>query len=680
MTGSRSRSGRERRRFPRGEAGLRVNENPEPSLPEKPPPEPESVAPPDSGQPRAGRAGPGTRRVESPRVGDPGQKAVQEDTDATSVAAESGDRPSPLAGTWLSKSLLLVVGTPDVSPGETRATLVADDDSFEVDVRCIAVRARNGDGLLTLVTAATGAESRPAESAASLSLGANPVQLTNLGSILESDLSGLAERASTRALEFISAAPAAHGLGSERDLVLSSKLNILRNSLRHSLPSVTIEGKEALTGNVDALVPIDDTTFFVKGWMRDGEASVSRLTAVSPEGERIQLLDEIHRRELQQFEVFADGPYREPADAARFVARFHTTRPSLLRKAWVFELQNETGRAVEMYVMPDVADIPAARKRILTSVPETALPDEELIANHISPSIGRLQERARASVRIDSVVDHGPAPESPDVSIVVPLYQRIDLLEHQLLQFDRDPELRSQELIYVLDSPDLENTLADRARQLARLYRVPFRVATMAQNSGFGAATNAGASIARGRLLLLLNSDVLPAAPGWLGKMQAFHDATPDIGALGAKLLYEDDSLQHAGLYFDLMREGPTAGTWANMHYFKGLHKDLAAANVARPVPAVTAACLMVEKDLFEQVGGLPDVYVQGDYEDSEFCLQLHEAGKENWYLPAAELYHLEGSSYSAAERGITGPYNRWLQTARMGAAIDSAMKRFSRV
>jgi O-antigen biosynthesis protein len=617
-------------------------------------------------------------------VGDPEEKAVQEDADATSVAVEPNAPPPGLAGTWLSSSLLLIVGSPAVSPGETRATLVADDQAFEIDVRCIAVRSRNGDGLLTLVTADPG--EAPAETAAQLALAGPdgktpaPVQLTTLGSILDKELSGLSERASSRALEFISAAPTAHGVTGTRDLVLSSRLNILRNSLRHALPATKIERDQPLTGNVDALIPIDDTTFFIMGWMRDGEAEITRLTAVTPEGERVELLDQLHRRELQQFEVFAEGPYEEPADAARFAARFHTSRPSLLRKAWVFELQNETGRAVEMYVMPTVADVRSAREKVLTSIPESALPDEDLISKHISPAIGRLQERARESVRIDSAVDHGAPPAAPEVSIVVPLYKRIDLVEHQLLQFDRDPELQAQELIYVLDSPELKTALADRARQLARLYRVPFRIVTMAENAGFGAATNAGASVARGRLLLLLNSDVLPAAPGWLGKMQAFHDATPDVGALGAKLLYEDDSLQHAGLYFDMVREGPTAGTWANMHYYKGLHKDLPAANVARPVPAVTAACLLIEKELFEQVGGMPDVYVQGDYEDSELCLRLLNEGRQNWYLPAAELYHLEGSSYSAAERGVTGSYNRWLQTARMGQAIDAAMQRFSRI
>jgi GT2 family glycosyltransferase len=346
----------------------------------------------------------------------------------------------------------------------------------------------------------------------------------------------------------------------------------------------------------------------------------------------------------------------------------------------VFELQNEAGNGVEMYAFPDGADIPSARDKVLRAVPASALPDEQLMGGHVFPSVERLQERARDTVEVARVANYGEQVESPAVSIVVPLYQRIDLVEHQLLQFDRDPEIQAEELIYVLDSPELESDLADRARQLARLYDVPFRVVTMAHNSGFGAATNAGASIARGRLLLLLNSDVLPAGPGWLGTMRAFHDATPNLGALGPKLLYEDDSLQHAGMFFDIAQEGPTAGSWANMHYFKGLHRDLPAANVARPVPAVTAACLLIEKDLYRDLGGLPDVYVQGDYEDSELCMRLIEAGRDNWYLPAAELYHLEGSSYSESERGITGSYNRWLQTHRVGSAIEDVMARYPRI
>jgi hypothetical protein len=195
------------------------------------------------------------------------------------------------------------------------------------------------------------------------------------------------------------------------------------------------------------VIPIDDSAFFVKGWMRDGEARITRLTAFTPEGERVELLGQLFRRELQQFEIFEEGPYREPVDGAWFVARFETRRPSRLRKVWVFELQDETGQAVEMYALPDVPDVASARTKILRSVPESAFPDERLMSEHIFPAIDRLQERARESVEIASVADYGEPAESPAVSIVVPLYERIDLVEHQLLQFDRDPEIQAEELI-----------------------------------------------------------------------------------------------------------------------------------------------------------------------------------------------------------------------------------------
>src|SRR5206468_1553596 len=109
-----------------------------------------------------------------------------------------------------------------------------------------------------------------------------------------------------------------------------------------------------------------------------------------------------------------------------------------------------------------------------------------------------------------------------DVSIIVPLYQRIDFLEHQLAQFVHDPDIRQAELIYVLDSPELKIGLRHSAAQLSSLYRIPFRIATLKRNVGFAGANNIGASLARGRLLLLLNSDVLPDRSGWLKTMRAF--------------------------------------------------------------------------------------------------------------------------------------------------------------
>src|SRR5262249_14645890 len=230
------------------------------------------------------------------------------------------------------------------------------------------------------------------------------------------------------------------------------------------------------------------------------------------------------------------------------------------------------------------------------------------------------------------------------------------------------------DVIYVLDSPEFSQVIFPVASRLANLYRVPFRVAALQSNVGYAGANSAGISLARGRLLLLLNPDILPDRPGWLGRMIAFYDATTRIGALGAKLLYEDDAIQHAGLSF--YRE-PESGLWYNVHYYKGLHRTLPPANVTRPVPGVTAACMMIAADLYRDVGGLSRSYVQGDYEDTDLCLRLIEAGRQNWYLSDVELYHLEGQSYPSGLRQLTGRYNRWLHTQLWGKTIEAVMARY---
>ncbi len=69
--------------------------------------------------------------------------------------------------------------------------------------------------------------------------------------------------------------------------------------------------------------------------------------------------------------------------------------------------------------------------------------------------------------------------------------------------------------------------------------------------------------------------------------------------------------------------------------------------------------------------------YVQGDYEDSELCMRISEAGRENWYLPEVELYHLEGQSYVPGLRRMPSEYNMWLHTSIWGERIEEAMEGF---
>jgi GT2 family glycosyltransferase len=117
---------------------------------------------------------------------------------------------------------------------------------------------------------------------------------------------------------------------------------------------------------------------------------------------------------------------------------------------------------------------------------------------------------------------------------------------------------------------------------------------------------------------------------------------------------------------------------WQNMHYYKGMHRSLPAANVTRSVPAVTGACLMIARALYQQAGGFQDTYLQGDHEDSDLCLRLVQLGYENWYLADVELYHLEAQSYPGPLRGLTALYNRWLHTRMWNEQIEALMNRYS--
>jgi GT2 family glycosyltransferase len=166
--------------------------------------------------------------------------------------------------------------------------------------------------------------------------------------------------------------------------------------------------------------------------------------------------------------------------------------------------------------------------------------------------------------------------------------------------------------------------------------------------------------------------------------MTAFYDSTDGIGALAPKLLYEDESLQHAGMYFhDLSHQYEGVhyyrdtgnALWENAHYFKGAQSNLPAANITRPVPAVTGACLMIDRALYQEIGGLRDIFVQGGYEDSDLCLRLIEAGRTNWYLPEVELYHLEDQSFPKRSRKLATGFNLWLHSHLWRERIKQVME-----
>jgi GT2 family glycosyltransferase len=492
--------------------------------------------------------------------------------------------------------------------------------------------------------------------------------MIDLKSFVRHVLAPLDEDERNRAMGFLASVMAA--VPAAEQLELAERLFGAREALRERFPR-SVTSRDARRGvHVDRMLAVDERSFYVLGWLQ--MPGITRLTAVSPEGARSELLERMFRFPRPDVvDFFSLDPTQVKGDLG-FICFFELDAPSVLADGWLLEIEDETGHAEELHIGALTTDVTEVKNAILNDPHIDKLPDDELTARHTFPALSRIQRRDTPTAQIDTVVQFGDPPDSPDVTVIVPLYLQIHHLEVQLAALADDPEIAAADLIYVLDSPQQKEELLTYAADLYPIYRLPFRVAVMEENGGFAGANNAGATLARGRLLLLLNSDILPAAPGWLGKMRDFYDSTPDVGALCPKLLYEDDSIQHAGSYFHQL---PGSDKWVDAHYFKGMHRSLPAANEARAVPVVSGACMMVDRAIYEELGGLSGVYVQGDYEDSDLCLQLWQRGRTNWYMPDAELYHLEGQSYAPEVRRPANRYNMWLHTHLWGEKIAELMK-----
>ena len=528
---------------------------------------------------------------------------------------------------------------------------------------CAVVTDRDWDGAAGSVTLAAGRRSFR------LSPGPAAGEAGRLGALVRRCLAPLDARSRNRVADFL-ARSCATALESEGGLRIGERLHSIRQSLRERLPAHINLPEQPRGLYADRLLAIDGRSFYLRGWMRDEDSRAVRLTAVSPEGARSELLQRLYRFPRPDVLEFYAPLGKNDDTNLGLLCFFELGTPSLLPSGWLVEMEEADGTAIEFAVPPTVRDPEVVRNTILEDPVRQRRLEDRLMADNIQPALTRVQQRLEHDVRVHTVNQYGAPPADPEISIVVPLYQHIEHVEMQMAEFGDDPQLRQADLIYVLDSPEQADGLDFVAGQMPPIYDVPFRTAVLERNVGFAGANNAGFSLARGRLVLLLNSDVVPDVPGWLHAMRDFYDATPRIGALGPKLLYEDNSIQHAGMCF---HQPPGSADWLDAHYFKGLHRTLAEANVTRPVPAVSGACMMISRELYER-HPLRGLYVRGDYEDFDICMRLIEAGHENWYLPQAELYHLEAQSYTSILRGPANRYNMWLHTRLWGDTIAEIM------
>lgn len=259
-------------------------------------------------------------------------------------------------------------------------------------------------------------------------------------------------------------------------------------------------------------------------------------------------------------------------------------------------------------------------------------------------------EGAGAPVRIAQVLHHRrtrplpsvpAAPEAPtggalpSVTVIVPTRNRLDLLRTCLDGVARTayPDM---EVIVVDNGSDDPETLA----YLAALDPVRHRVLRHPGPFNFSTLNNRAAQMASGTLLCLLNNDIEVLAPNWL-EIMAAQAMRSDVGAVGARLLYPDGRIQHAGVVTGV------GGGAAHAHRL--LHPDEVGYFHRHALPqfvsAVTAACLVVQRARFEAVGGLDEANFAVSFNDVDLCLRLSARGWQSLYEPRATLVHHESVS-----------------------------------
>lgn len=250
-----------------------------------------------------------------------------------------------------------------------------------------------------------------------------------------------------------------------------------------------------------------------------------------------------------------------------------------------------------------------------------------------------------APVRVGSELEPmWSVPPDTRVSVIIPMRDRLALTQHCLQDARAGTGGLQCDWVLVDNGSEEPETLDWLETQASRadttVVRAPGRF-------NFSALINQGAAASHGALLLILNNDVLGGAPGWIETLAA-EALRPWAGPVGVKLVYPDGRLQHGGVALGL---GGVAG-----HVMKGSKPGEAGPfghlALTRTVSAVTGACLMVRRDVFEEVGGLDVTRFAVALNDVDFCLRAAEAGYDCVWTPKVTLTHVEGAS-RGRETGI---------------------------
>jgi glycosyltransferase involved in cell wall biosynthesis len=277
----------------------------------------------------------------------------------------------------------------------------------------------------------------------------------------------------------------------------------------------------------------------------------------------------------------------------------------------------------------------------LASVPDAKPYAKEAARRAIGDHLIRCGIAARVVPCPENIDSHRVIYEvgdsEPLVSILIPTRDRIELLKQCIRGLEQEKDYPRREII-IIDNDSAEAATRAYLREL-KISGIA-RILSVRGPFNFSRLTNRGAEMARGELLAPLNNDIEADEPGWLREMVS-HAIRPEIGAVGARLWYPNGGLQHGGVVLGF---GGVAGqVYRAMP--RGLPGYFNRAFLQQNYSCVTAACMVLRKKVFVDVGGFDEVNLAISFNDVDFCLKILDLGLQIVWTPYANLIHHESAS-----------------------------------
>ena len=230
-----------------------------------------------------------------------------------------------------------------------------------------------------------------------------------------------------------------------------------------------------------------------------------------------------------------------------------------------------------------------------------------------------------------------PSPK-PMVSLIIPTRDRLELLQNCIKSIIEKTKYLNYEIL-IVDNDSIEPETLEYFYELENKFD-QIRILNFKGEFNYSAINNWAVNQARGEIVGLVNNDIEVISPEWLTEMVS-HAIRPEIGVVGAKLLYPDYKIQHAGVVIGI---GGVAGH-SHKYFSDDSHGYFSRLSLVQNYSAVTAACFLVRKEIFTEVGGLDQLNLKIAFNDIDFCLRVSKAGYRNLWTPYAKLFHHESIS-----------------------------------